>query len=190
MKYTVKEFANLNKISEQAIYKRIARGTLKTVKENNRLFILHDEKPNKKQKSDNSEHKKDIEILKIENINLQKTISYLTNQIANLHEDKQFLKNQIKSLQDNLDKALDLQRENIEEKQQSNTLLAGLQNALGFFENKKNKVVEIDKNDVFDLEKEDRNKKKESKKEKNVNKNSKKSTKQSKKDRSKKKKNK
>lgn len=114
MNLTVKEYANLYNVSKQAIYNRIKRGTLSTVKVNGTTYIIdntrthknHTNKDlqcNKLKKIENRQVENDDLINKINDLNvenklLNKDVEYLKKQVEELKKDKEKMEEEKENL--------------------------------------------------------------------------------------------
>jgi len=140
MKLTVKSYASKYGLSENAVHKRISRGTLQIEKIGKIVYIISDTKNNQQcntkttpnvpnQNTVNDQNKEILKILKQQIFDLKEQIKIKDQQNNTLNE-------QFKNLNGQLTQALKLQQESIEEKKQSNMLMAGLQKAMGLLEQK------------------------------------------------------
>ena len=102
-KVTIKEYANKENISIQAVYKRVDKGVVKKFKEGNRTFIMVDDDfINQDKESQTTEN---IDIYKKEIEYLKKTVDRLEKENEDLKyqlKDKEYKINQLLEKQENL----------------------------------------------------------------------------------------
>ena len=133
-KLTVKDYATLEKVNRQAVYKRIKKGVLKSEKIDGKIFIIIDDNTTKENQNINFNKSSDIDF-----------VSVIIKQNEDLRKDVEFLKSQLKSLSDSIQQATI-------EKRETNQILRDFQMATGLLENKQtqtNDTVDYDVQDTI-----------------------------------------
>ena len=119
-KITVSQYAKQFRLTNQAVYKRIKRGSLNVENINGTQYVLVDElevleQETGKSSSDNSS---------------SQLINVLREQIEKKDEQIKSMGEQIKSLNRQLERAVKIQEDILEDKRQNNLLMGGLQNGI------------------------------------------------------------
>jgi len=116
-KLTVKDYAVLEGINRQAVYKRIKKGLLKSEKIGGKIFIVVDNNTTTMNPENNFNKNSNIDF-----------VSVIIKQNEDLRKDVEFLKSQLKSLSDSIQQATI-------EKRETNQILRDFQMATGLLEN-------------------------------------------------------
>ncbi|MBF0275823.1 MAG: hypothetical protein HQK84_11390 [Nitrospinae bacterium] len=152
-KLSVKDYAIKHGVSSQAVYKKIKAGQLETIKENRKTFIVLDEIVNI-DKQEASEHNLEKQEKKEKD---NQIVFSLREIIKSKSEENSFLKSQItikdeqiRNLNIQLSSIVEWQREATDSQKQTNSLIAGLQNALGLLGRGESKPVVVKHDDVHD----------------------------------------